>query len=189
MLHPAGCLQVSFPPLGDGLDEFVAVVGVPVVVAQDLEEVRHPTKFRDGAPQILGQDMVELLPAVAVPDDAGLLWRSLELSSLTECAMFAVLGRVQRGHESGLDAEGTVAASRNGPDLDAREGIQLLDGAVGHRQEVLRIAELHGSTLPLPGNSVRRGRRSGGRLRSRGRGSPSSCSTSGRAASPSTQRR
>ena len=100
----------------------VPVVEMPVVVGDDLEQVRNTSEFCDRVAELIGAEGVQLLPGpVLVAHQARLFGRGFEVSAGTERAVVSV-GLVVDGVVIRVRCgEGPVAAARNGPHLCARE--------------------------------------------------------------------
>ncbi len=132
--------------------ELVAVVVVPVVEGEDLEQVRDAAELGPGGLQFLRRDAVPGLPgAVGVADHPRLLRRGVEVAALAERAVAAVLRRVERDGVGQHDAERTVAAARHRPHLRAAERVELLDRAVLQPADELRLPQVGMHHVGPPG--------------------------------------
>ena len=130
----------------------VPVVEVPVVVGDDLEEVRNASELGDRVSELIGAEGVQLLPGpVLAAYQARLLGRGLEVAAAAERAVVpvglvvdGVVVRVWRG-------QGTVAATGDGPHLCARQEVLLFDSAVGQSDDgAIGARELGSHTCIVP---------------------------------------
>ena len=125
--------EVGLHVLAGGVGDLVAVVGVPVVVGQDLEEVGHAAELGDRVEQGARGHAVDLLEAaVRTGDDAVLLRRCLGVVGRAEGAGAGALGRGEGVDLGDRVGDRPVASARDRPHLRAGEGADLLDGPVGH---------------------------------------------------------
>ena len=130
--------EVGLHALAGGVGDLVAVVGVPVVVGQDLEEVGHAAELGDRVEQGARGQAVDLLEAaVRARDDAALLRWRLGVVGRAEGAGAGALGGGQRVDLGDRVRDRPVAAARHRPHLRTGEGADLLDGPVGHASQWL----------------------------------------------------
>ena len=110
----------------------VAVVQRPVVVGENLVEVRHAAEERFAVLQLAGDDAaVDADLTVDVPDHAGFFRGSVELAGDAEVAGPVAVGDGVLGQLVGL--HGAVPAPGDSPHLGAGERIDLLYRPVGER--------------------------------------------------------
>ena len=128
--------QVCLHALAGGVGDLVAVVDVPVVEGEDLEEVGHPPELGYRVEQGGGGKSVETLEAAVGPaHDACLLRGCLQVAPRAEGAAVGAVGRLERADLGDRVRDGAVGAARHGPHLGAGEGADLLDRPVGQARK------------------------------------------------------
>ncbi|GAA5019287.1 hypothetical protein GCM10023258_06810 [Terrabacter aeriphilus] len=138
---PTRAREVCRPARAGGRGRLPAVGQVPVVVAEDLEEVRDEPELRHGLVEVVGEHTAHLAPPRVVPHEPGDLGRRLALARRAERAVRVVVGGVDGQGVVDRLAERSRRPARQRPHLRPGDGVDLLDGAV--RQAGQRLD--HGS--------------------------------------------
>ena len=152
--------QVGLHALAGGVGDLVAVVDVPVVEGEDLEEVGHPPELGHRVEQGGGGKGVETLEAAVGPaHDARLLRGRIQVARRAEGAAVGAVGCLERADLGDRVRDGAVGAARHGPYLGAGEGADLLDRPVGQAREWFgggRVRHEHASIVTPDGGPCAR---------------------------------